>query len=136
MHLFRIDSSINGAHSASRALGDLVVSSWRADLPGAEVVARDLHASPLPADAFPLAATAGFLPEADRSAAQNQALALAAELVDELTAADAVLIDAPLYNYGISQQMKAWVDLIHTDPRSAGGSRQILAGVPVVHVVT
>lgn len=136
MHLFRIDSSINGTPSASRALGDIVESAWRANLPDAEVIARDLHASPLPADAFPRAATAGFLSETDRSPEQNRALDLAAELVDELISAGALLIDAPLYNYGISQQMKAWVDLIHTDPRSAGGSQQILAGVPAVLVIT
>lgn len=136
MHLLRIDASINGQRSASRELSDTVESTWRAEHPDSEVLTRDLHAEPVPPHAFADAVTAGFTPTEDRSPGQLEAATLAASYVDDLTSADAVLIGSPLYNFGISQHLKAWVDLVHTDPRSAGGSLPILQGVPVVLVST
>jgi FMN-dependent NADH-azoreductase len=58
------------------------------------------------------------------------AVALAAALVDELLAADAILLAVPLYNFGVSQHFKTWVDLIITDPRAAAPG--LLAGKKVV----
>ena len=51
--------------------------------------------------------------------------------MDELLAADAVLLAVPLYNFGVSQHIKAWVDLIQTDPRAMAGE-PLLAGKKVV----
>ncbi len=62
---------------------------------------------------------------------QKDALELAAELVDELTAADAILLAVPLYNFGVSQHIKTWIDLVIADPRFPAGS-PILAGKKVV----
>ncbi len=69
-----------------------------------------------------------------RSDEQNAALALAATLTDELVAADALLFAAPLYNFGVSQHFKAWVDMVVTDQRMAAGASPILAGKPAVLV--
>ncbi|WP_252975237.1 NAD(P)H-dependent oxidoreductase [Janibacter melonis] len=71
-------------------------------------------------------------PEAERTEEQRTAAALAAQLVDELVAADAVLLAVPLYNYGVSQHVKTWVDLIISDPRAAAGAPPFLAGTKVV----
>jgi FMN-dependent NADH-azoreductase len=65
---------------------------------------------------------------------QKAALALAATLTDELVAADALLFAVPLYNFGVSQHFKAWVDMVITDPRMAAGAQPILAGKPAVLV--
>lgn len=136
MHLLRIDASIAGERSASRELGDLVESAWRAEHPEAEVRRRDLAADPIPATVFAAAVNGGFTPEGDRTPDQRAAVALAAETLDELQAADAVLVDSPLYNDGISQHLKAWLDLVLADPRAGGGSVPLLVGTPVVLVST
>jgi FMN-dependent NADH-azoreductase len=60
---------------------------------------------------------------------------LAATLVDELLDAEALLFALPLYNFGVSQHFKAWVDLVLTDPRVASGVAQPLHGKPAVLVV-
>src|SRR6185437_1630430 len=65
---------------------------------------------------------------------QQAAVALAATLTDELIAADALLFAVPLYNFGVSQHFKAWVDMVITDPRMAAGTQPILAGKPAVLV--
>ena len=94
------------------------------------VVRRHLGADPLPADAW-AAATAGYTPEDQRTPAQREALALAATLVAELQAADAVVLAVPLYNFGVSQHFKTWIDLVIA---GAGASTPLLEGKPVVLV--
>ncbi|HEU0165234.1 MAG TPA: NAD(P)H-dependent oxidoreductase, partial [Thermomicrobiales bacterium] len=89
---------------------------------------------PVPADAWAVAAFAGYIPEQERTEQQRDVLALAAELTDELVAADALLLAVPLYNYGVSQHFKTWVDLILTDPRMNPGGEPAVAGKPAVLV--
>jgi FMN-dependent NADH-azoreductase len=118
MTLFRLDASIRTEGSASREIADIVETEWRAARPADAVVSRHIGVDILPATAWPHAVTAGAVPEADRSPAQREAVALAATLVDELLGADAVLLAVPLYNFGVSQHMKTWIDLVCTDPRA------------------
>jgi FMN-dependent NADH-azoreductase len=59
---------------------------------------------------------------------------LAAALVDELVEADALLFAVPLYNFGVSQHFKTYVDLVTTDPRMAAGGSPALIGKPAVLV--
>jgi FMN-dependent NADH-azoreductase len=132
MTLYRLDASIRVAGSASGELADIVEQEWLAAHPGDTVVRRHLGTDPIPADAWPLAVSAGPTPEADRSPQQRQAVALAATLVDEMLAADAIVLAVPLYNFGVSQHIKAWIDLIVTDPRAQAGGDPLLAGKPVV----
>ena len=132
MTLFRLDASIRREGSASRELADIVEAEWLAAHPGDAVITRHIGVDVLPADAWPLAALAGYTPEADRTPQQRQATALAAELVDELLGADAILLAVPLYNFGVSQHIKTWIDLVITDPRAASGGSPLLAGKPVV----
>lgn len=133
MTLFRVDSSIQGDASVSRAVADAVERAWRAHHPEPRVVRRDLAASPVPADAWPLAVTSLFTAESERSPQQRAAVTLASSLADELLGADAALIAAPLYNFGVSQHLKTWIDLLLTDPRLGFGG---LAGRPVTIVVS
>jgi FMN-dependent NADH-azoreductase len=90
--ILHIDSSINGENSASRAISRSIVDQLRALNPGAELVVRDLVTEPLPhltLEAF-----------AD------------SEVLDEFLAADTVVIGAPLYNFTLPTQLKAWLDRI------------------------
>jgi FMN-dependent NADH-azoreductase len=112
MTLFRLDASILPGTSASAELADLLEAEWAAARAGQPVVRRHLGTDPLPADAWRLATTARFTPEGERTQAQRDALTLAADLTAELTDADAVLLAIPLYNFGVSQHVKTWIDLV------------------------
>jgi FMN-dependent NADH-azoreductase len=134
MSLFRLDSSIRGEGSVSREVADTVQRAYTEQHPHATVVRRDLGVAPVPADAWSTAALAGFTPEDERTDEQRAARALATELADELLGADAAVIAAPLYNFGVPHHLKAWIDLLITDPRFAPGTRP-LEGRPVTLVV-
>ena len=132
MTLFRLDASIRTEGSASRELADLVEEEWLTAHPGDGVERRHIGVDRISADAWPLAVSAMGTPDADQSPEQRAAVALAATLVDELVAADAILFAVPLYNFGVSQHMKMWIDLVFTDPRFAPGAPLLLTGKPVV----
>jgi FMN-dependent NADH-azoreductase len=133
MSLFRLDASINPATSSSRAIADIVEAEWQAAHPDGTVVRRDLGTAPLPADAWPAAVSAAWAPEESRSEAQRTALGLASALAGEVRAADAVLLAVPLYNFGIPQHVKTWIDLVIAGASSA--DEKLLAGKPAVLVV-
>ncbi|WP_167004142.1 NAD(P)H-dependent oxidoreductase [Mumia sp. ZJ430] len=133
MSVLRVDSSIQGPHSASSALADLVMSELTAARPDVPVVSRHLAADPLPADAWPTAIGAAFTAAEDRTPEQQAAVALAGEVADELRRAELAVLALPLYNWGVSQHVKAWIDLA-----LAGGEQgePLLAGTPTVLVTT
>lgn len=136
MTLFRLDSSIRRDGSVSREVADSLERAWTEEHPGGTVVRRDLGADPLPSDAWVHAASGQHLPEDQRSPEQRQALALAAKLADEIIGADAAVIAVPLYNFGISQHVKTWIDLLLTDSRFAPSSGNTpIAGRPVTLVL-
>ena len=111
MKLLHIDSSILGDNSASRQLSREVVQAWKAADPSIEVVYRDLAADAIAHfSAAPLVAAA--TPEDVRDAAQAFEAKLSAETLDEFLAADAVVIGAPMYNFGVPTQLKAWIDRV------------------------
>ncbi|MFS0704939.1 FMN-dependent NADH-azoreductase [Cellulomonas sp. 179-A 9B4 NHS] len=133
MTVLRIDATIQGDRSASAALADIVTAELLAARPGEAVVHRHLGEDPLPADAWATAVGAGWTPVEQRTPEQAAAAALAVEVADELRAADAAVLALPLYNWGVSQHVKTWIDLA-----IAGGTvgDPYLAGTPVVLVVT
>jgi len=118
MIILHVDSSISGEQSVSRTVSQTIIDQLKSLNPEAQVVRRDLAAQPLPhvtLDAF-----------ADSS------------VVDEFLAADVVVVGAPMYNFGIASQLKAWIDRLaiagktfrYTDkgPQGlAGGKRVIVA---------
>jgi FMN-dependent NADH-azoreductase len=130
MSLFRLDASIRVDGSASREIADIVEQEWLSAHPGDRVVRRHLGVDPLPADAWAHSVAAGWTPEADRTPEQLAAVTLATELADELTSADAILLAIPLYNFGVSQHAKAWIDLV-VSSRPAGAP-PLLPGKPLV----
>ena len=135
MSLLRIDTSIRVEGSHSREIADIVEREWRAAHEGDVVVRRDLGRDPIPAHAWANAVGTARIPAEDRTPEQAAALALANELADELIEAESILIGAPLYNFGVSQHLKTWVDLVITDPRMGAGAEPALAGKRAVLVV-
>ena len=128
--IFRLDASIRQAGSVTRAIADTLESALVAELDDARVIRREVGLTPLPATAWADSAFAGYTPEAQRTDAQSQAQALAAQLADELIEADAFIFAVPLYNFGVSQHAKTWADLLLTDSRFAPGAPKLLAGRP------
>ena len=118
MTILHIDASINGENSASRAISRSIVDQLTIERGGADIVYRDLAADPLPhltLDVF-----------ADTS------------VLDEFLAADTIVIGAPMYNFMLPTQLKAWIDRIVLAGKTfrytangpeglAGGKRVILA---------
>jgi FMN-dependent NADH-azoreductase len=130
MTLFRLDASIRTEGSVSREIADLVEQSWRTGHAAEKIVRRHIGTEPIPATYWAAAVFAPYTPTEKLSDEQKAATALAATLVDELAEADALLFAVPLYNFGVSQHFKAYVDLVTTDPRMGAGSEPLLKGKP------
>lgn len=120
--LLHIDSAVFPEGSASRDVTSVFVKSWLEQHPEGKVVYRDLAASPLP-----------HLDVAAASAGAGDALR--AELADELAAADAVLIGAPMYNFTIASTLKAWLDHVIINGHNAGEDSKV-AGTPFTVVAS
>src|ERR1700736_6557856 len=109
MNLLHIDSSVLGPHSVSRKVSAAIVDRLRHAPRGLQVVYRDLTSTPLAHLAGShLAAAQGAAPEA----ALLQDLAAGQAVLDEFLAADIVVLGAPMYNFTIPSQLKAWIDRI------------------------
>ena len=105
-HVLRIDASARHDGSVSRDLTDKVI----AKLAPAKTTTRDLS-TPLPLiDSTWIGAN--FTPADDRSEDQKSTLALSDTLIDEVQAADTLVIGLPIYNFGVPSGFKAWVDLV------------------------
>jgi FMN-dependent NADH-azoreductase len=110
MNILHIDSSILGANSVSRALSAAITAKQIALHPGATVTYRDLAATPA-AHLSPAHIGAMFgHPPTD--AATLADIDTGAAILDELFAADIIVIGAPMYNFTVPTQLKAWVDRI------------------------
>ena len=118
-HLLHLDSSLRTEGSRSRLLSARYAERWRARHPGGTVTYRDLAADPVP-HMDQVAFSSGFVAAADRTPEQAAARALADTLIDEVTAADTVLIALPLYNFGPPSTFKAWLDRIVSPERTIG----------------
>ncbi|MFJ4130754.1 FMN-dependent NADH-azoreductase [Pseudomonas cyclaminis] len=111
MKLLHIDSSILGDNSASRQLSAGVVKAWQAAEPSVEVTYRDLASDAI--NHFSGATLGALGTAADlRDAAQKHEAELSASSLAEFLAADAIVVGAPMYNFTIPTQLKAWIDRI------------------------
>jgi FMN-dependent NADH-azoreductase len=111
MKLLHIDSSILSTHSASRQLTGQIVSQWVVNHPGTTVEYLDLVVdSPnhLTSDALPQAQAA------EKTPVQIMESAVTEALVSQFLAADVIVVGAPLYNFSIPSQLKAWIDRVST----------------------
>ena len=134
--LLHIDASLfpDGA-SASRAVTSTFADAWRAAHPEGTVVHRDLAADPLP-HMDVLTVSASYAAPEDHSPEQAAVHAARLALVEEAENADAILIGAPMYNFGLSSSLKAWIDHIILAGRTLGEGTQSLAGKPMVIVAS
>ncbi|MCP1644443.1 FMN-dependent NADH-azoreductase [Pseudomonas citronellolis] len=139
MKLLHIDSSILGDASASRQLSQEVVQAWAAAEPGVQVTYRDLAAdaiSHLSAASLVAAGTPAEL----RDAAQKHEAALGENCIEEFLAADAIVIGAPMYNFTVPSQLKAWIDRIavagKTFRYTENGPQGLAGGKKVIIVST
>lgn len=109
MQILRVDSSVNGANSISRQLTDSILAHLAAKHPDATVVERDLVANPLP-HIDPV--TTQAIRTSPETHSPEAAAAFPAEraVLDEFLASDIVVIGAPMYNFSIPSQLKAWLD--------------------------
>ena len=125
MKLLHLDASALGGHSVSRALTAAIVAEFVKHELASEVTYHDLVAAPLP----------HWTPVADASDPAN---VLGSQMLEEFLAADVVVIGAPMYNFSIPSQLKAWIDRITVAGKTfrytangpeglAGGKRVIIA---------
>jgi FMN-dependent NADH-azoreductase len=135
MKLLHLDSSVLGPHSVSRQVSAAIVDRLRQSTPSLDIVYRDLTQTPLAhLSGSHLAAAQG----APAPAELGPDLAASAAVLDEFLAADIVVIGAPMYNFTIPSQLKAWIDRVLVAGKTfsygangpqglAGGKRVIVA---------
>jgi FMN-dependent NADH-azoreductase len=123
--LLHIDSSPRTASVSSR-LAATFVEKWKQQNPGGSVFHHNTSLEHFPyldeaaIDAF-------FTPAAERTAEQKRALIFSDQLVDELLAADVVVLGAPMWNLSIPASLKAWIDLIVREGRTFAFTAQGVA---------
>jgi FMN-dependent NADH-azoreductase len=105
--------------SRSRQLSARYAERWRAKHPDGTVTYRDLATDPVP-HLDHVAFFSGFVAPADRTPEQTAASVLSDQLIDEILAADTILIGLPLYNFGPPSTFKAWFDRIVSADRTIG----------------
>lgn len=98
MKLLHIDASALGAHSITRQLSARTVDALAREHSGLEIIRRDLAAD--------------ALPHWEPATASGEAQTLATAIMDEFLDADIIVIGAPMYNFGVPSQLKAWIDRI------------------------
>lgn len=136
--LLHLDSSADPHTSTSRTLTAAFADAWRARGTGHVVVRRDLHGEPpphLPSAALHWAREL----RTELEVADPIAEARQAALIEELAAADVVVLGAPMYNWTVPSTLKAWLDHVHvlgTTVPFGGFGTQLFAGTPVVVVST
>jgi FMN-dependent NADH-azoreductase len=112
MKILHIDSSITGDDSVSRKLTAAVVARLVSLSPDARVTYRDVAGQPLPQASGPLLAVAAGVATPAPESGLQQELAVVNRALDEVLAADVVVIGAPMYNFSVPSQLKAWLDAL------------------------
>jgi FMN-dependent NADH-azoreductase len=140
MKVLHIDSSALGAASVTRDLTAAAVQAFVDADPSTQVTYRDLAATPLAhLDGRLLQAlrpVPGAAPTHDPALLDQ--VALTDQLIGEFLAADVIVIGAPMYNFSIPSQLKAWIDRLAQPGRTfnytangpvglAGGRKVVIA---------
>ncbi len=129
MNILQINSSARSQGSESTRMADAIVAKLVAANPGAQLTRRDLASAPHPTlDEATLGAL--FTPAAQRTPEQAARVALDDALIAQVQAADALVIGAPMYNFGMTVQLKSWFDAI----ARAGVTFSYTATGPVGHL--
>jgi FMN-dependent NADH-azoreductase len=112
MKLLHIDSSPLGANSVSRELTRRIVAQWQSTRPGTVVEYLDLAVdAPTHLNMESLGFRLG-LDDATLTEAQKRENAVSEKLVSQFLAADVVVVGAPMYNFSVPSQLKAWIDRV------------------------
>lgn len=138
MQILHLDSSILGATSASRSLSAAIVGELRRHHPDATIVRRDLATEIVPHLTGAIAAGFRDTGIKDFDAATSAEHARSEALVQEFLASDIIVIGAPMYNFSVPSQLKAWIDRVAQAGRTfrytengpvglSGGRRVIIA---------
>jgi FMN-dependent NADH-azoreductase len=107
--LLLVTSSLFGDQSKSAQLAREFVEAWRGTNPGTTVVERPLTPESIPH--LSLGALGALMtPAEQRSAEQHTTVAFADRLIEELEAADTIVLAVPMYNFSIPSTLKAWID--------------------------
>jgi FMN-dependent NADH-azoreductase len=109
-NLLVVESSPRSA-SVSSSVAKEYVTEWQRKHPAAKVVRRNVAANPVPFVTEQWIAAA-YTPVENRTEEQKEILAVSDALIDELEAADTVVLAVPMHNFGISAQLKAWIDQV------------------------
>lgn len=112
MNILHVDSSIMGEQSVSRKLTAAVVDRLVALAPDSHVVYRDVASQPLPQVYGALFAVAVGADTPQRDTGLYDDAALVNRALDEVFAADVIVIGAPMYNFSVPSQLKSWLDAI------------------------
>ena len=133
MKLLQIDSSAR-ASSVSRRLTAKFAEEWKKNHPEGQVIHRDLPTTVVPSITDDWGAT--YVEASKVTPAQRSYLSTSDELIEELQAADTVVIGAPMYNFSISSPLKAWIDQVvrmgKTFAYGANGRQGLLGNIKVV----
>lgn len=111
MKLLHIDSGILGDYSVSRRLTAALVQRLKTEHPGLEVTYRDLAADPI-AHLSGAYLSAQSVDPSQHGADLQKDLAAGGRALEEFLAADIVVVGAPMYNFAIPSQLKAWLDRV------------------------
>lgn len=109
--LLIVDSSSRVTRSITRQLTRRFENAWREGHPDARIIRRDVGKNP-PTTVTEEWIGAAFTDPAARTSDMRAAIRESDLLIDEIEAADALVIGAPMYNFGMPAQLKAWVDQI------------------------
>ncbi len=131
MNILHIDASASdAAASHSRRLSAELVEKLKAANPGASVVYRDVVVDRLPH--VDMTIRQAWAPEGEKDSSLTATMARSKELVDELKAADVVVIGSPMYNFTVPSTLKAWIDHVaiagQTFKYTATGPQGLLTG--------
>jgi FMN-dependent NADH-azoreductase len=136
--LLHIEASPRTVRSHSRKLGLEYATSWQAAHPGSRVVTHDLVSEPPPfvSEAWVAAA---YNDPAKHAPEERTAIAVSDRYIDELLAADELVISTPIYNLSVPAALKAWIDQIvrfgRTFERSAHGFSGLVKGKKATVIV-
>lgn len=134
MNILQINASARREGAHSTRIADQIVARLRAEHPEARLSVRDLARQPHPM-LDEAALTALFTPAEQRTPEQAARVALDDALIAEAQAADVLVIGAPMYNFGVSVQLKTWIDALArsgvTFRYTANGPEGLLKGKKV-----
>ncbi len=137
--LLHIDASPRGERSKSRELGREFLARWRVVHSEANVITRDIGREPPPfvTEAW---VEGAFAPPEAQSVDARRAIAISNTYVDELLAADDIVITTPIYNLSLPAALKAWIDQIvrigRTFAKTEAGFEGLAKGKRVFVVVS